>query len=114
MSPLAACLLALALVVAAAAAHASPPPCSAFLMPLIPCAPYITDHVDSPPLACCSGAKSMASLLTTRTDRVAACKCFKAAAGQLPGIDYGRVSGLPDKCHIHAQFNFTPDIDCDR
>ncbi|XP_074577959.1 non-specific lipid-transfer protein 1-like [Curcuma longa] len=114
MSPLAACLLAAALAVAAVAiAVADPPPCTTFLPPLIPCTPYITRHGDSVPDACCSGVKAIASITTTRANRVAACECFKAAASHIGDIDYDRVAGLPSHCHAAAaHFNFTATIDC--
>ncbi|XP_042419030.1 non-specific lipid-transfer protein P5-like [Zingiber officinale] len=114
MSPLAAArLLAVALAVAAVAA--APHPCVTFMQSFTPCTSYATGHGPSVPVPvpCCDGVKSMAGMMTTRADRVAACTCFQAAAAKMQGIDYGRVTTLPGHCNVDATFDFTPDVHCD-
>ncbi|KAG6491355.1 hypothetical protein ZIOFF_052695 [Zingiber officinale] len=80
-----------------------------------PCTSYATGHGPSVPVPvpCCDGVKSMAGMMTTRADRVAACTCFQAAAAKMQGIDYGRVTTLPGHCNVDATFDFTPDVHCD-
>ncbi|KAG6494468.1 hypothetical protein ZIOFF_049500 [Zingiber officinale] len=80
-----------------------------------PCTSYVTGQGPSVPVPvpCCDGVKSMAGMMTTRPDRVAACTCFQAAAAKMQGIEYGRVITLPGHCNVDVMFDFTPDVHCD-
>ena len=79
---------------------------------LIPCIPYISGGVDSPPQPCCDGIKNLISEATSKEDRQAVCECIKAGLKNLPGYLLGKVQSLPKKCGVSLPFEISPSIDC--
>ncbi|XP_031396992.1 non-specific lipid-transfer protein 1-like [Punica granatum] len=80
-----------------------------------PCVPYAQGAGVAPTAACCSGIQSLNDATKTTPDHQTACKCLKAIAGSISGINYG-LSGikLPGKCGVRVPYKICPSTDCSR
>ncbi|KAF8042181.1 hypothetical protein BT93_A0716 [Corymbia citriodora subsp. variegata] len=66
------------------------------------------------PTACCSGIRSLNSAARTTPDRQTACRCLKAASGNIQGLNLGLVAALPRKCGVNVPYKISPSTDCSR
>ncbi|GAB2271896.1 hypothetical protein Dimus_006725 [Dionaea muscipula] len=62
------------------------------------CMPYVMDKAGSVTSDCCAAVKGLASSVKTSNDKQEVCKCMKAIAAKMPGIDYARVGEIPRLC----------------
>ncbi|KAK4796637.1 hypothetical protein SAY86_028963 [Trapa natans] len=88
--------------------------CGQVAATIAPCIPYVRSSGGPVPMACCGGVKSLNSAIGATPDRQAACKCLKAAAGSIPGINYGLAEGIPAKCGVPMPFKISLSTNCDR
>ncbi|KAL9238943.1 hypothetical protein vseg_013308 [Gypsophila vaccaria] len=67
-----------------------------------------------PSPACCSGIRTLNGMAQSTPDRQTACKCLKADAAAIKGINYGIASGLPSKCGVSIPYAISPSTDCSK
>ncbi|PKI37998.1 hypothetical protein CRG98_041594 [Punica granatum] len=101
----------LCMVVAATMAE-SAITCGQVTQSVSPCIPYARSTGGAPTAACCSGIRSLNDAARTTPDRQTACKCLKAIAGSISGINYGVVAGIPGKCRVNIPFKLSLSTDC--
>ncbi|OWM67055.1 hypothetical protein CDL15_Pgr000507 [Punica granatum] len=77
-----------------------------------PCVPYAQGAGVAPTAACCSGIQSLNDATKTTPDHQTACKCLKAIASSISGINYGVVAGIPGKCDVTIPFKLSLSTDC--
>ncbi|XBI24370.1 hypothetical protein VPH35_049484 [Triticum aestivum] len=78
---------------------------------LSPCISYARGNGANPPAACCSGIRSLAGAARSTTDKQAACKCIKSAAG---GLNAGKAAGIPSKCGVSVPYAISATVDCSK
>ncbi|XP_057459024.1 non-specific lipid-transfer protein 8-like [Lotus japonicus] len=103
-------LVLLMLLVSASEAAIS---CSDVIKDLKPCVSYLVSGSGKPPGACCSGAKALASAVSTSEDKKAACNCIKSTAKSIK-MNSQLAKALPGNCGINVPINVSPDADCSK
>jgi hypothetical protein len=110
-----AALLLVAALAAARGASAAALQCAQVAQLMAPCMPYLTGAPGMTPYGiCCNCLGVLNQLAATPADRVAACRCVKAAAGGFPSVDFARAAGLPAACGLSISFAISPNMDCIR
>ncbi|KAH0662244.1 hypothetical protein KY284_027175 [Solanum tuberosum] len=68
---------------------------------------------NSPSVACCSGAQTIAKQFqdSDKPDRESICLCLKNAAINLP-IDLKKAAMLPALCNFTTTIRIDPNVDC--
>ncbi|KAJ6722591.1 NON-SPECIFIC LIPID-TRANSFER PROTEIN B-LIKE [Salix koriyanagi] len=80
---------------------------------LFACVPYLTGKGgDDPPPQCCAGVIKLKNSAVSVADKQAACKCVKAAACRISGIDDAAASSLPANCNVQIDFPISKDFNC--
>ncbi|XP_057458333.1 non-specific lipid-transfer protein 8-like [Lotus japonicus] len=103
-------LVLLMLLVSASEAAIS---CSDVIKDLKPCVSYLVSGSGKPPVACCSGAKALASAVSTSEDKKAACNCIKSTAKSIK-MNSQLAEALPGNCGINTPISVSPDADCSK
>ncbi|KAK9289796.1 hypothetical protein L1049_007956 [Liquidambar formosana] len=85
--------------------------CGLVTSKLTPCVSYLRSG-GAPLAACCNGVKFLKNAAKTTPDRRTACKCLKAAAPSVSGINYGFAAGLPRKCGVSIPYKISLSTDC--
>ncbi|KAF8009675.1 hypothetical protein BT93_J0614 [Corymbia citriodora subsp. variegata] len=88
--------------------------CQEVLKVVFPCLSFVLGTVPPPPNAeCCSGAQTLASMVTTTEDRRILCRCYQSIP---PGIDIKpeRVQQIPRDCKVNLSIPTDPNVDCNR
>jgi hypothetical protein len=80
---------------------------------LVSCLPYTSGRGKLTP-GCCSTIRSLNSAASTSADRQAVCGCIKSLASTISDLDWGAISGLPDKCGVSVPVPISPSTDCDK
>ncbi|XP_052195676.1 non-specific lipid-transfer protein 1-like [Diospyros lotus] len=78
---------------------------------LSPCIPYLTGG-GNPAGSCCQGVRHLASMVTSKEDRRAACQCAKDAANSFQNIKDDAAAQLPGKCGVQLNVPISRTIDC--
>ncbi|PKI31601.1 hypothetical protein CRG98_047983 [Punica granatum] len=102
----------LCMVVAAATVVESAVTCGQVTSSLTPCIPYTRGSGAAPSAACCSGIRSLNSAARTTPDRQTVCKCLKAVARSISGVNYGAVAAMPGKCGVTLPYKLSLSTDC--
>lgn len=87
--------------------------CGQVVAALSPCITYARVGGTVPP-ACCSGVRSIADASKANEDLKIACGCIKQMTASVPGVNYGYISSIPEKCGVSLPFKLTPSIDCSK
>lgn len=87
--------------------------CSDVIKDLKPCVSYLVSGTGQPPSECCTGAKSLASAVSTSEDKTAACNCIKSTAKSFK-INSQLAKSLPGNCGINIPISISPDADCSK
>nr|AFK35133.1 unknown [Medicago truncatula] len=87
--------------------------CSDVIKDLKPCVSYLVSGSGQPPAACCSGAKALASAVSTSEDKKAACNCIKSTSKSIK-IDSQLAQALAGNCGINTPITISPDADCSK
>lgn len=87
--------------------------CSDVIKDLKPCLSYLVSGSGQPPSACCSGAKALASVVSTSEDKKATCNCIKSTAKSVK-INSQLAKALPGNCGINTPISVSPDADCSK
>ncbi|CAL1403442.1 unnamed protein product [Linum trigynum] len=85
--------------------------CPGALLQLLPCLPFLTKQVASPPAQCCSNVKLLNDEANTAAIRQQLCKCFKPAAITYK-VDPAVAKALPGLCRVNVPVPIDPKIDC--
>ncbi|KAI6670024.1 hypothetical protein NL676_004909 [Syzygium grande] len=86
--------------------------CQEVLKVVFPCLSFALGTVPPPPSAeCCSGAQTLASMVTTTEDRRTLCHCYQNIP---PGIEIKpeRVQEVPQYCKVNVTIPTDPKVDC--
>ncbi|KAK9743152.1 hypothetical protein RND81_03G220600 [Saponaria officinalis] len=92
----------------------SAPSCSEVIPKVTFCLPYISGASPSPTDACCTGIKTVASLVKAKDDAVLVCNCLK---DKLVDLQYepGLIANLPEKCSVNIKLPaISKDTDCSK
>ncbi|KAI5445474.1 hypothetical protein KIW84_013634, partial [Lathyrus oleraceus] len=87
--------------------------CSDVIKDLKPCVSYLVSGSGQPPSECCTGAKSLASSVSTSEDKTAACNCIKSTSKSFK-INSQLAKSLPGNCGINIPISISPDADCSK
>lgn len=85
--------------------------CKEVIKDLKPCVNYLVSGSGKPPVACCDGAKALASSASTSADKKATCECIKSAAKNF-NLNTKLAQALPANCGISLSFSISPNSDC--
>ncbi|CAI0542272.1 unnamed protein product [Linum tenue] len=89
----------------------APVTCPGALLQLLPCLPFLTKQVTTPPAQCCSNVKLLNDEANTAAIRQQLCKCFKPAAISYH-VDPAVAKALPGLCRVSVPVPIDPKIDC--
>ncbi|CAI0542271.1 unnamed protein product [Linum tenue] len=81
------------------------------MLQLLPCLPFLTKQVTTPPAQCCSNVKLLNDEANTAAIRQQLCKCFKPAAISYH-VDPAVAKALPGLCRVSVPVPIDPKIDC--
>ncbi|KAH0748979.1 hypothetical protein KY290_028211 [Solanum tuberosum] len=87
--------------------------CTDVISNLFPCQGFLMNGDNSPSVACCSGAQTIAKQFqdSDKPDRESICLCLKNAAINLP-IDLKKAAMLPALCNFTTTIRIDPNVDC--
>ncbi|XP_058739816.1 non-specific lipid-transfer protein 1-like [Vicia villosa] len=86
--------------------------CGQIQLTIAPCLGYLRNPSPAVPAPCCNGVRSINNQAKTIPDRQGACRCLKATATNLPGLNLPALAALPAKCGVNLPYKVSPSIDC--
>uniref|UniRef100_A0ACD5Y483 Uncharacterized protein n=1 Tax=Avena sativa TaxID=4498 RepID=A0ACD5Y483_AVESA len=78
-----------------------------------PCLPFARGG-PGPSRQCCAGVRNLHIQARSTADRQTACRCLKAVAAGIAGLNLGNAAAIPSRCGVRIPYTISPSIDCSR
>ncbi|KAF8028827.1 hypothetical protein BT93_E1478 [Corymbia citriodora subsp. variegata] len=89
-------------------------PCSMVKARVAPCVMFAMGKAPTLPPACCSSLQQLARSVRSVNDKKDVCRCLKASAKSVRGLQDKFLRQIPAACHINVGFPVSANVNCEQ